>query len=393
MAPKRGNKRAREAAEPAVDAAADATEKASKQLEQLRPVAEAIEASTLSDSCKAMLLAFVPVCLDTPCDARDPLQAMAVSMLGQFFEARQAEFTKAIEEESAKLVEVEAGAGDLDAKVSNAERQLAEVGEASLEAKKKELAAASQAMVATKAAAADAKEAQRNGDATYADALEEKTAVEAILSENLPALRDSNWEAIQAKVHIEAMMPVAKRLKLDASLLSAMPSSLIKEPNQRGPFDQMVIQQLEEVLNSKAVTLGQQIEAEGPAAQDRAAAVEAAQKAAEEAKVRQQQAASAVFEAQAVVKDLNAALDEAKAAKEGFGPQFREATQVRDRKVKELEAFESINTVCFTKFRDRTSENSTAGSGAAVAEVTGTSPKKVVEQAVHPATQVAVGGQ
>lgn len=392
MAPKRVNKRAREAAEEKAVADSAPAEKVAKQSDVLKPVAEAIETADLPDSCRAMLLSFVPVCLDSPREERDSLQSLAVDMLSKFFASRRACMKKAIEDESAKLVEWEANAGDLDAKVAAAERELAEKGEASLEVKKKELAVASQAMVATKAAATDAKEAQKAGDVTHQEALEEQQGVEAILKDNLVALKEGNWEAAKAQGCIEGLMPLAKRLKLDPSLISAMPSSLIKAPSERGPFDLMVIQQLEEILHAKAKSLAEQIQADGPAVQERAAAVDVAQHAAEEAKQRQQQAASAVFEAQAVVKDLQAALDETKATKESFAPKFREAAGVRDRKMKELEVFETVSLVSFEKLKDRTTSEMSGAADKTKSEEAPT-PSKVVEQPTSAAMQVAVGGQ
>jgi len=387
MPSKKTTKRAREA----VDAVeAQVPEKKAKQNEEFKPVIEAIQAAELSDSCRAMLLSFVPACLDTPRESRDSLQNLAVDLLSKFFDSRRAEMKKAIEEESEKLVAWETGAGELDAKVAKAQQELTEVGEAKHEEKKKELATASQAMVASKAAASDAKEAQKSGDATYEDAVAEKKAVEAIVTTNLPSLKEGQWAADTAQGQIDGIMPLAKKLKLDASLVSAMPSSLIKAPADRGPFDQMVIQQLEEVLQAKSISLAEQIEAEGPAVKERAAAVEQAQKAADEAKLRQQQAASAVFEAQAVVKDLQTALGEAKAEKESYGPKFKAATQVRDSKTKELEVFETVSLVCFEKLRERAAEPAMEPEKAASEPAT--TPSKVVELAT-PGVQVAVGGQ
>lgn len=354
-------------------------EKKGKVELSIEAVAKAIESADLPENCKAMLLSMVPVSLDTAVENRHDLQAMAVTMISDVMATERAAMEQAIRDEEAKLNEVEASRGGLDSKVTDADQELAE-RVVKVEERKKVLAVASQEVLSAKAGAAEAKEAQRRSAIAADTLVAEKKAVEAILEEHFKPLKDGTWEA--AQVHISALLPLAKRIDLDASLVSAMPSSCTKKPEERGPFDQMVITQLEETLLAKVASLTEQVEAAGPEGVTRAAAAEAALEALESSKARQQQAASDVFEVQAAQREAAGKLEAAKATLANYEPAYKQATEVRDQKKTRLETFLSWNVAAFELLRDRREQEEQE---APAKEITSL-------DAMENAHQVAVGG-
>lgn len=294
----------------------------------------------------------VPGCLETPADERQEFQALAVGMIGDALSGRRASLQQAVRDEDAKVHDVEASRAALEQKVSEAEDLLAASAEL-VEERRRALSTASQEVLATKTALNEAQEVRRQGDAAMLTVSKDKEAVEVALEENFRPLKDGTWETAQAKAHIGALVPLVKRINLEMSLVTALPSSCTKPPSERGPFDQMVVDKLEELLLAKVKEFADKLEAAGPEFANRAAALEAAQKAADDTRERQTQAAAAVVEAQGAYQEKVAAVNEAKAALLASEPTYKATTKARDEKQAVLEAFETSSLKCFEFLRDR----------------------------------------
>jgi len=396
----KNTKRAREAA-PAAPAKEDAPSPPKKTKFELGcdVVAQALEAADLPEACRAMLLALIPGSLGTPLAERQQLQTVAVNLLEEALARHKTALEQAITLQEQKVQEFEGGKDALEAKAKEAESELESMA-SETEAKKQVLAAASQEVLATKRAAEDAKSAQTEGDAAYSDAVEDKKAVEEALTAHFAPLKEGNWEAGQAKGHIDALLPLCKRIKLDASLVSAVPSSCTKKPSERGQFDLMVVQQLEETLQAKVVSCTELIDSEGPAAKARAEAAEAAQKAAEASKEKQQQAAAQLFDSQNAYKQKAAMVQEAKASIENFEPNFQAARDLLEVRKATLDTFIKKNMAAFETLRDGAppSPAKEPEVEAATVEVAqeappAPSPAKSVSDLPEAPPALAVGGQ
>ena len=70
--------------------------------------------------------------------------------------------------------------------------------------------------------------------------------------------------------------------------MTALPTSLLKKPADRGSFDAMVVAQLQEGLGKRLAQLNETIQTGAPAAQQRLAAVEQAKKDLDVSKLKQQ---------------------------------------------------------------------------------------------------------
>merc|ERR1719409_1327940 len=115
-----------------------------------------------------------------------------------------------------------------------------------------------------------------------ASASDEKTLIEKALSENFLPLKQG-CEPSDAKVHAEVLVPLASRIKLDESLVVALPGFCAKQPSERGAFDQMIVEQLEKEMMQKVSALAQMLIDSEASKTEFATAVEAARSSAEKA--------------------------------------------------------------------------------------------------------------
>lgn len=360
MAPaKRGTKRAAAAEAEAAPAKRlqDTLKRSGVSKNMYSAIVEALEhplADGLNADCRRMLVAMLPQGLLVPVDQRHEVQAQTVKMVQEVFEDVQAKMQAEIDAEAAKLAEVEDSKSELESRASETEAALASATEV-MEAKTASLAEASKAMLAAKAELAEKEQEQTAGDADVKKTQADKDGIDAALSEDFRKLRDGDVEAGQAKAHYEVLAALAAKLGMDESLLTALPTCMMKRPEERGSFDAMVVAQLGETLSAKAAELAAALQAAAPAREQRAAAVAAAQQALASAREVQEAGAAELSAAQGAQKEAEAALAAAKAALLEFEPRLAQALQAREEKSAQFENFCNYNLECFTELRDRLS--------------------------------------
>mmetsp|Transcript_5284 Transcript_5284/g.12557 ORF Transcript_5284/g.12557 Transcript_5284/m.12557 type:complete len:381 (-) Transcript_5284:52-1194(-) len=311
------------------------------------------QAKDLPESCRAMLAAVAPGCLTTPQSERHESQSEVTAWIGQVLEGVRAKlqeaYDAAAQAEAENDEKEEAGRKKvLDTKASLAEREK-EVGEG--EARLNE---AKQAVAAAKSRLKERLQAETSGNARLTEAEKEKTELEKGLSESIEFLKtQEGFEVTKAQQCINALWPAAKRLGLDESLVLALPAAAEKPPSSRGPFDQMVLKQLETSVRSKVSDLVAELAAGADGRSQRAAAVAVAEgevKAAEEAHGAADAAFSAAGEER---RRAAAAAEEAESAVEQLARERGPAVEVRDAKKAALDNFTSYNVECFNMLRDR----------------------------------------
>lgn len=354
MAPKKSMKRSEaKGFEPAA--------KKAKADPNLAGIVEALEqAAGLPEGCRKMLLACMPHCFGTPGDKRHQSQEEAIKMIGEVITGVEAARRKAADDESAKVVEVEASRNGLQAAVAEAETVLAAAAKV-VQVNSAAVDAATHGVQEAKHAVEAAQEVQRAGDASLLQTQQSKAALDAGIETDLQAIVEGQGEAEQ---HLQALLPLLSDLGLDESLMSALPSTCRKPATERGSFDAMVLEQLGTRMREQAAVLAKAVEEATPAAQERASAVEAAQAELGKADAAEKSAA----------EDLSAARVSHRAAAEGatatkerleaFEPEYAKATQERDEKVEALENFRLYNITCFDMLRDQTSPAKVAEGGA-----------------------------
>lgn len=317
---------------------------------RLDAVVEALIAAELPEECRAMLLAMVPGSLGVPTAQRGDLQGMAVEMIGDTVGVRQATLERACADEAAKLSDVEASRTSVDAALA-ATLAVAAERASEVESQKAVLASTSSAMLAAKQALSAAQEAQRSGDAALVEVAELRKALEIALQQHFEPLKTGNWQTGQSKLHIDVIIPIMKRIMLDESLATALPSSCTKLPAERGAFDKMVLEQLESSMQAKIIVLAQEHDEAGPASAERAAAVAAAERDFSAAKEQQQGAAAKLAAANDALRNQQAVVEHATAAVEASKPEYLLATKVRDERQSELAAFHAGALAAFESLR------------------------------------------
>merc|ERR1719499_1784647 len=110
----------------------------------------------------------------------------------------------------------------------------------------------------------------------------------------------------EAKEKAHSLVTVLKKFDFDQSMMTALPTSLTKEPANRGAFDLMVVTQLDEEVSKRVVLLDTMLKEAEPAKAARAEALSAAEAALEAAAEKQKDCAQSFDELrkeQSVLKD------------------------------------------------------------------------------------------
>jgi len=309
------------------------------------------ELAGLTPECREMLVAMVPSSLLIYSDQRQPAQSQAVKMLQDVFETIQEKMEAELKDSDARLADVKVNHDAIQAKVQGAEGVLA----AALDEVSKHkgiLADVTRRVLEAKAELSKKEKDRAQGKADLRKVQEEKAAIDAAL-ENFTKLRDGEYEPGQADSHFEAITGVITSLLVDESLFTAMPASLKKIPQERGSFDAMVVAQIQEVFAKLAYTVTASIEAAGPAAAQREAAVHAAEHGLAAARDMQLRLSLNLRAALAAAEEAQVALDKTKEELASFMPTLSAAQAIQDEKSVSLEVFRSHNLGSFQRLRDR----------------------------------------
>jgi len=164
----------------------------------------------------------------------------------------------------------------------------------------------------------EATDAKLSGGKTFESNKEEKVALEKAFEEHYKTPMSTD-----EKIHFSMLQPHLCKLKLDESLVSALPSTCVKTKEQRGSFDIVVLDELQKAFTIKIEELTVAIDTEGPNALEREAKVQAAEADLESKK--------------AALKDAMAAYSEAEKSRKAAEQEVAEALKVAKSAAKETE--------------------------------------------------------
>jgi len=311
-------------------------------------------------------------------------------MISEVYDAIELTLKHTAQKESAKVVEIAASKGSVDAAFSEAE-SMHSATTATVESRKAALAQCFKTTYDRKLALAAAEESERTGNAAGLAVEEEHRALKCALDEHLKVLKEGSCETDSAKRHLDALLPLAMKLT-DESLVTALPSTCIKPPADRSTFDNMVVDQLESSLTSRLTQLNADIEAEQPAKAQRAAGVVAAQQILKEAEDAQQKASDATTAALSAQKDTLAVLELARSDVAAFKPQLRKAKEAAGEAQAEVDLFHANSREPFAFLAAQTTKvEEVVSTTTKVEEVVSTTTK--VEEAISSTmTDVTIGG-
>mmetsp|Transcript_64887 Transcript_64887/g.145832 ORF Transcript_64887/g.145832 Transcript_64887/m.145832 type:complete len:371 (-) Transcript_64887:360-1472(-) len=354
MAPKT-NKRASKAS------AAPPAKKAKQADPNLVGVLDGLkQAEDLPASCRAMLEAAMPAALATAPADRHQLQATVVAWVEKVFAGVETKLKEAVAAAATEASSAEETQAQLTEKVSVAKAQ-AEAKAATVAEQESALSAAVGVVKDAKGKVAAAQKAQKASDAELAHASDDKQKLEAVVAEHLTYLKtEEGFDSKQATAHMKQLKPIAKQLKLDDSLLTALPSAAAQVPSKRGEFDRMVMGQLEAGIQGRVDELDGLIKNGETIGAERAGAVATAQRELEEAEGAENRAKEAVAAAKAEQK---AAVDAVSAAEADLASGLEKNSAVlsaKEAKAFSLGNFKDYNLACFHILRDQVEEKAEA---------------------------------
>jgi len=317
------------------------------------------KASHLPDPCSAMLAAMLPFSLGLASDERADCQQRVVSMVEETLNTMKTEMQTSISTDEAKLEGMKTKMADLLGAVQQAE--------ATLGSKKEALATAQTSLT----------EATSTSNSSL-EALSEKQAAHSKCEANLISIQNNksaleNAFEVHFKTPMEAgqgpsfkeLKPFVETMDLDKSMLQTLPGACGKSKDDRGSFDQVILEQLEKAITGKISSLGETVTTETSAVAQCASAVTEAETESNSKKEVQNQA-TAVFEAaQKDKNDADEALRLANAAVETFRPELEETTSLNQIAQSKLQGFENGPLANFLMYQTKTAPvEVTASAGA-----------------------------
>jgi len=323
-----------------------AANKKAKADPALASVADVIsQAEHLPERCRTMLIDMLPFSLSVPSEQRHGVQTWAVSAVEETLNGHKSLLEAAISSEDGKLTTLKASEVDLVQAVAEAESALNAQKDV-VQSTKCSLAESTEVANTASKTLLTVQEEQKAGKIKLASATEEKATFEASFQAHFKTPMEEG-----ACPNFKELQPLLKHIEMEASLLKALPSSCSKSKDDRGSFDEVVLQELAKALASKIAALGEIMVVETPAAVEREAAVQVAEKDHDEKREAQKHAAATFEGAMKEQSDREAALVKAKRAVDEFQPQVDAVTGLLEKAKTTLATFETGPLHSFTKYK------------------------------------------
>merc|ERR1719393_1250071 len=227
-------------------ATATQTSKKAKTDPGLASVVDAIMvADHIPIQCRTMLVEMLPFSLQEMADKRHSIQEIAVGMVEETFNGTKVGLEAALATEDEKLAQLKGSENDLSKTVSDSDAALADQKQ-KVEGAKNALAEATAAERDSSKALGDRKTEQKETADKLGRAQEEKAELESALEEHFKPIEEG-----AAGPHFKKLEKHLKKIELEASLLTALPSSCTKTKENRGSFDHLVIEELKKAITDK----------------------------------------------------------------------------------------------------------------------------------------------
>jgi len=239
-------------------------------------VAAAISSSPeFPTEVKTMLADAINVTLTVPKEKRHAFQDNAIEMVRKVLDSLKATAQSKLDEAESDL---ETKCKDCDTHQSAVESARVALAERAnmADAAKSEYTERTSARVAAKKALASAEQEQTSGNAGLLVTEDKKKRLDSGLETVFSPLKSGETPATDVQDGIQKIKTLAKDLGFDASLLQTVPAAFAKAPNQRGSFDNVVIEQLETEFQKCLATFSDELANGELARNERAAKVEVA---------------------------------------------------------------------------------------------------------------------
>lgn len=273
----------------------------------------------LPEPCKHLLIAILAPSLGDGSE-RHKAQTAALGMIEEALAQEKSRIEECITASEEKLTEFNASKTEKDGEQEAAEAAIAERKDEE-QKQKTLLEEASEATRIARKALAEAQEAKTHSGKTFEANTQEKEMMEKAFGEHVKTPMDAG-----EGINFSALQPLLGKLALDESLLSALASSCCKPKDQRGAFDNVVLDELQKAFSKRIAELTSLLEEEGPAATERDSKVQASESDLEAKRVAEQELVVAYEAAQKAVQEASqeAASASKAAASAAMGAQVEE---------------------------------------------------------------------
>jgi chromosome segregation ATPase len=300
----------------------------------------------LPKNVREMLVEMLPLSLGQAADSRHAVQDMAVNMVEKILLNRKASLQSQVDASSETLDKEKAAEEELVKRAKELESDL--------ETQKTAVAALQNSLTqvsSTAKASADALEKKsaeyKAAEDRFVDANSTKVGLEGALKDHSQAEVGLSWDQLA---------PFVKKLEIEASLLTALPSTCGKPKEQRKSFDLLVLEELERAFSAKIAELSAAVEKDSPAVAELEAAMSAAEKEHLTNKDRQKEVETELSAAQKIQSDREVELKNAKVGVDKAKPALKALVAEHDNAKKALNTFEDGPLTHFSSCKTKRTE-------------------------------------
>lgn len=207
------------------------------------------------DGNKKMLLSALPHALSAPTDVRHGYQTTVAKMIGEVMTGWVTKWEKKVAESKSHLDTAESDKTAAEATQEGATTSLASQKE-DVKKKKEELKAATEANKTSKEALTAADTEVKDFDKELHKTIDKKTHIEETYNQNFLVMKSAeSVGAGDARSHVSKIMHTLKEISTEPSLSLAIAPALKKTPAERGDFDKIAIDGVEEHFKSAIAKL------------------------------------------------------------------------------------------------------------------------------------------
>eukprot|EP00429_Kryptoperidinium_foliaceum_P071172 CAMPEP_0176061266 /NCGR_PEP_ID=MMETSP0120_2-20121206/30545_1 /TAXON_ID=160619 /ORGANISM="Kryptoperidinium foliaceum, Strain CCMP 1326" /LENGTH=467 /DNA_ID=CAMNT_0017394823 /DNA_START=83 /DNA_END=1486 /DNA_ORIENTATION=- len=291
----------------AVEKAAQASRKKPRVVDPLDQKCASVMAglrhAALPMDTAEMLTVMLESAMRTTREERHSIEASVLDMADETLSGVEAQIMEKVATTTAAIEELQAAKASKHADAEEAERTAVAALEVA-QNKKRALAEVALSFQARRKGAQEAHRAAAARARAVEEAAEKRSRLQVAQASWLRSLIEGDQDEAKMRELVEALATVIRDFQIDSSIQAALPNAGCKPPSQRGPFDTMVLVQLEAELAKRVEAVEAEIRDGRAAAAADAEAEGAAEAALQEAQVLQLASAK---EFQAAAADRDAA--------------------------------------------------------------------------------------
>lgn len=313
---------------------------------------EAADVAAVPPTVAEMLTSMLQESLAVPKDARHTFQESVADMVCDVLASAQLGMKKGLDDAQAAVDGGAQAKTQREAEVEGAGEKLAACQE-ELQAKKLALADAARAFKKGKEVVWDAQDAQLKAEAGVREAASKKSSLESALRDVVGPLAGGSVPEAEVAGMVAGLTSTLAELEVVDSLVSALPTALTKSPADRGPFDSMVVGQVNDEIGKKVSALEAEIGEGGTVSQERACALETAQTGFEGVKATQLAAADAFTGSREALEAAKQSLREAQQQLKDLLPEAKKCQRSLASAQATLEAFQTGALTAAKELKER----------------------------------------